>query len=102
LLARLLGFEASHRSFGYDLGLDVSDRGRAALARAGVHVMDRWPASLLDATGQEAHDGAVSLPLLRVGATTPVPVYLPVLSVGLGGGLPPVEFELRQIDGGPP
>ncbi|MGI5229435.1 hypothetical protein [Actinoallomurus sp. CA-142502] len=57
-----------YRAFDYDTVLDVTDRGRNALARQGIVVAEIWTPEALRATGQEAYGrGAVVRPL-EVGA----------------------------------
>jgi hypothetical protein len=84
----------SASAFAADLVLDVSDNGRDALARHGVHVSEYWSPDELRATGQEAFDRAVSIPTLDVGRDATV--YFPVEAVRATAGSPEVEFELSQ------
>jgi hypothetical protein len=82
--------------FGYDAAVDVSARGRAALARGGVQVLP-WTAARGRATRQEVYGSAVSVPPLSPGQR--VTVYFPVDGSSARGGRVDVEFEMRVAEG---
>jgi hypothetical protein len=88
-----------HRAFDYDTVLDVTDRGRDALARQGIVVADSWTPEALRATGQEAFGRGAGVRPLEVGAEAVV--YFPVRHDAIPlAEATDVEFLLLTASGG--
>lgn len=88
-----------YRAFDYDTVLDVTDRGRDALARQGLVVAESWTPEALRATGQEAFGRGAGVRPLETGAEAVV--YFPVrLDTVPSAEAADVEFLLISAGGG--
>lgn len=88
-----------YRAFDYDTVLDVTDRGRDALARQGLVVAESWTPEALRATGQEAFGRGAGVRPLEAGAEGVV--YFPVrLDTVPSAEAEDVEFLLISAGGG--